>query len=75
MAGVSERSATRDIDENVRLAQKLARDLRNTKNARRAFEISQELGKVSRELKEATRIASELARYERDTRLSARSGL
>jgi hypothetical protein len=52
----------------VRLAQKLARDLRNTKNARRAFEISQELAKVSRELKEATRIASELARYDRDTR-------
>jgi hypothetical protein len=68
MSGVSESSATRDIDENVRLAQTLARDLRNTQNARRAFEISQELARVSRELKEATRIASELARYERATR-------
>ena len=55
------------IDENVRLTQKLARDLRNTRNARRSFEISQELAQVVRELKEATRIESELAR-------SARSG-
>lgn len=68
MPSVSERSAARDIDENVRLAQQLARDLRNTQNARRAFEISQRLAKVSRELEEATRIASESARYDRGMR-------
>ena len=68
MPSVGERPTTRAIDENVRLAQELARDLRNSRNARRSFEISQELAKVSRELKEATRAESDLARYEREMR-------
>ena len=68
MPSVSERSAARDIEENVRLAQKLARDLRNTQNHRRAFEISQQLAKVSRELEEATRIADELDKHDRHVR-------
>ncbi len=68
MPDVGEGSIAKDIDENVRLAQKLARDLRNTQNARRAFEISHKLARVSRELEEATRAESELARYERDMR-------
>ena len=68
MSGVSERPAVIDIDEHVRLSQKLARDLRNTQNVRRAFEISQRLARVSRELEEATRIEAELAKQDRDLR-------
>lgn len=68
MSSVSERPAEMDIDENVRLAQKLARDLRSTRDVRRAFEISRELARVSRELKEATRIEAELAKQDRTLR-------
>jgi hypothetical protein len=68
MPSVSERSSVRDVEENVRLAQKLARELRNAQNHRRAFEISQQLAKVSRELEEATRIADELDKYDRQMR-------
>lgn len=66
MKSVSKRSAASDLEKNVRLAQKLARDLRSTQNARRAFDISRRLAEVSRQLEEATRVDDELDKHDRD---------
>jgi hypothetical protein len=47
MPGASERPPAREIDKKVRLAQELARPLRNTQNVRRGFEISQRLAEAT----------------------------
>lgn len=55
-----------DLEKNARLAQRLARDLRGERNARKAFDISRELAKVSRDLEKATRMADESEKFDRD---------
>jgi hypothetical protein len=66
MESVSERSSASDLEIKVRLAQKLARDLRAAPNARRAYEISHRLARVSRDLEEATRNAYVIDGYDED---------
>lgn len=61
-----ERSLQADLEKNARLARSLARDLRNERNARKAFDISRELAKVSRDLEKATRMADESEQFDKD---------
>ncbi len=59
-----EGSVEANFVRNARLAQKLARNLRHVQNSRRAFEISQQLAKVSKDLEAASRARGELDKHD-----------
>ncbi len=67
MDTVRESSLLTDLEKNARLAQSLARNLRTERNARKAFDISRELAKVSRDLEKASRMVGEAEKFDRDT--------